>query len=236
MTAGLPAAWATGETILEDRVPDLLDSLAHGPLVCAEGYLFECERRGYLQAGAFVPEVVLDHPEVVEELHREFVHAGSDVVEAFTYYGHREKLRVIGKEDVLEPLNRQALSIAARIARETGTLVAGNLRSPRCRRCVTPRAGESRPSQPRLTPSPAHAMNSATSPLPPWNSACDTSASAAAPGRITSGPWPKRQARRRRRPVIRQTCRSIRSSTQPQTSPTVTARIPPACSRTKARA
>jgi betaine-homocysteine S-methyltransferase len=95
--------------------------------VCAEGYLFECERRGYLQAGAFVPEVVLDHPEVVEELHREFVHAGSDVVEAFTYYGHREKLRVIGKEDLLEPLNRQALAIAARVARETGTLLAGNL-------------------------------------------------------------------------------------------------------------
>jgi len=108
-------------------VPELLEMLAHGPVVCAEGYLFECERRGYLQAGAFVPEVVLDHPEVVEELHREFVHAGSDVVEAFTYYGHREKLRVIGKEDILEPLNRQALSIAAQVARETGTLLAGNL-------------------------------------------------------------------------------------------------------------
>jgi betaine-homocysteine S-methyltransferase len=108
-------------------VPDLIDALAHGPVVCAEGYLFECERRGYLQAGAFVPEVVLEHPEVVEELHREFVHAGSDVVEAFTYYGHREKLRVIGKEDILEPLNRQALSIAATVARETGALLAGNL-------------------------------------------------------------------------------------------------------------
>ena len=108
-------------------MPDLLELLKQGPVVCAEGYLFECERRGYLQAGAFVPEVVLDHPEVVEELHREFVHAGSGVVEAFTYYGHREKLRVIGKEDILEPLNRQALSIAARVARETGTLLAGNL-------------------------------------------------------------------------------------------------------------
>ncbi len=112
---------------LEVGVPDLLEALAQGPVVCAEGYLFECERRGYLQAGAFVPEVVLDHPEVVEELHREFVHAGSDVVETFTYYGHREKLRVIGKEDILEPLNRQALSIAAKVARETGTLLAGNL-------------------------------------------------------------------------------------------------------------
>ena len=108
-------------------MPDLLELLTHGPVVCAEGYLFECERRGYLQAGAFVPEVVLDHPEVIEELHREFVHAGSNVVEAFTYYGHREKLRVIGKEDILEPLNRQALRIAARVAQETGTLLAGNL-------------------------------------------------------------------------------------------------------------
>ncbi len=108
-------------------MPDLLDMLRAGPVVCAEGYLFECERRGYLQAGAFVPEVVLDHPEVVEELHREFVHAGSDVVEAFTYYGHREKLRVIGKEDILEPLNRQALDIATRVAREAGTLLAGNV-------------------------------------------------------------------------------------------------------------
>jgi betaine-homocysteine S-methyltransferase len=112
---------------LEGRMPDLVGLLRQGPVVCAEGYLFECERRGYLQAGAFVPEVVLDHPEVVEGLHREFVHAGSDVVEAFTYYGHREKLRIIGKEDILEPLNRQALAIAARVARETGTLVAGNL-------------------------------------------------------------------------------------------------------------
>ena len=108
-------------------MPDLAAMLKDGPLVCAEGYLFECERRGYLQAGAFVPEVVLDHPRVVEELHREFVHAGSDVVEAFTYYGHRQKLRVIGKEDILEPLNRQALAIAARVAGETGTLLAGNV-------------------------------------------------------------------------------------------------------------
>ena len=108
-------------------MPDLSEMLARGPVVCAEGYLFECERRGYLQAGAFVPEVVLDHPEVVEGLHREFVHAGSDVVEAFTYYGHRQKLRVIGKEHILEPLNRQALAIAAGVARETGTLLAGNL-------------------------------------------------------------------------------------------------------------
>ena len=76
----------------------LLERLKTGPVICAEGYLFEFERRGYLQAGAFVPEVVLENPGLVEQLHREFAHAGSDVIEAFTYYGHREKLRVIGRE------------------------------------------------------------------------------------------------------------------------------------------
>jgi betaine-homocysteine S-methyltransferase len=105
----------------------LLERLDDGPVVCAEGYLFELERRGYLQAGAFVPEVVLEHPEKVTELHREFVHAGSDVVEAFTYYAHREKLRLIGREHLLERINRQALEIAGRVARETGTLLAGNV-------------------------------------------------------------------------------------------------------------
>src|SRR5499427_4686835 len=108
-------------------MPDLSAMLERGPVVCAEGYLFECERRGYLQAGAFVPEVVLEHPEVVTELHREFVHAGSDVVEAFTYYGHREKLRIIGKEDLLEELNRRALEIAREVAQESGALFAGDL-------------------------------------------------------------------------------------------------------------
>ena len=106
---------------------ELLERLARGPVICAEGYLFELERRGYLQAGGFVPEVVLEHPEKVAELHREFVHAGSDVVEAFTYYAHREKLRLIGREDVLERINRQALQIAREVARESGAMLAGDI-------------------------------------------------------------------------------------------------------------
>ena len=42
------------------------------------------KRRGYLKAGGFIPEVVLDHPDMVRAMHQEFVHAGTDVVEAFT--------------------------------------------------------------------------------------------------------------------------------------------------------
>src|SRR5580700_3378227 len=106
---------------------DLLARLKNGAVICAEGYVFELERRGYLQAGAFVPEVLFDHPEVVEQLHLDFVHAGSDVTQALTYYVHREKLRVIGREKDLVPMNRAALSIAKSVARRTGTLFAGDL-------------------------------------------------------------------------------------------------------------
>ncbi|MFB6274057.1 MAG: homocysteine S-methyltransferase family protein [Salinibacter sp.] len=108
----------------------LRERLDDGGVVCAEGYLFELERRGLLQAGAFVPEVTLDNPEALAQVHREFVWAGSDIIEAFTYYGHREKLRLIGKEELLEPLNRGALQVAHRVANEVEgepPLVAGNI-------------------------------------------------------------------------------------------------------------
>ena len=110
----------------------LKDRLDKEPVICAEGFLFEIERRGYMASGEFVPMVSLDHPEVLENLHREFQHAGSDVVEAFTYNGHREKMRVIGKEELLEPLNRAALKIAKKVALDTPkgskpNLMAGNI-------------------------------------------------------------------------------------------------------------
>ena len=105
----------------------LLERLKHGPVICAEGYIFELERRGYVQAGAYVPEVVLEHPEVVIQLHKEFIRAGTDVVPALTYYGHREKLRLIGREDDLEQLNRRAVQLAHEAAGDADVLIAGNI-------------------------------------------------------------------------------------------------------------
>ena len=110
----------------------LIERLNKGPVICAEGFLFEIERRGYMSSGQFVPMVSLEHPEALENLHRDFQHAGSDIVQAFTYNGHREKMRVIGKEELLEPLNRSALKIAKKVAISTPkgiepNLMAGNI-------------------------------------------------------------------------------------------------------------
>ena len=111
---------------------DLSTRLDEDGIVCAEGFLFEIERRGYMACGAFVPEVALDNPQALRALHKDFQHAGSDVVQAFTYNGHREKMRVIGKEELLEPLNKAALEIAIEVAADVPpgaepNLVAGNI-------------------------------------------------------------------------------------------------------------
>jgi len=61
-------------------------------------------------------------------LHKEFIDAGSDVSLALTYYGHRPRLRAIGKEDILEPLNRDAIKIAKdSVKTNPDVLVAGNI-------------------------------------------------------------------------------------------------------------
>ncbi|XP_076466604.1 betaine--homocysteine S-methyltransferase 1-like [Babylonia areolata] len=96
-------------------------------IICAEGYMWELERRGYVKSGAFTPEVVLEHPEQIRSLHEEFVHAGSDVVEAFTYYAHQQRLEKVGRQDDTEQLNRTALRVAREVASRTGTLMAGSL-------------------------------------------------------------------------------------------------------------
>ena len=108
---------------LEERLQD-------GTVIVGEGYLFELERRGYLQAGSFVPEIALDNPQALKQAYRDYMNAGSDVVLAFTYNAHREKMRIIGKEELLEPLNRNAIRLAKEVAQEHPTeeaLVGGNI-------------------------------------------------------------------------------------------------------------
>jgi betaine-homocysteine S-methyltransferase len=109
------------------RIVPLEERLAKGPVLGAEGYVFELERRGYIKAGPYVPEAVLDFPDAVRELHREFLRAGAEVMVALTYYAHREKLRHIGREDDLEAMNRAAVRLAREVAAEGGALVAGNV-------------------------------------------------------------------------------------------------------------
>src|ERR1700721_88429 len=104
----------------------ILEKRAQGPVLGDGGYLLELEKRGRVRAGPFTPEVALENPEALLELHREFRDAGSEVLQSLTFYGSRDKLATGGMGDRVEELNRAAVRIA-RQAAGNRCLVAGNI-------------------------------------------------------------------------------------------------------------
>ena len=105
----------------------ILERLAEGPVLGDGGYLLEMEKRGYVQAGPFTPEVVIDHPDALAQLHREFLRAGVDVLQTMTFYASDDKLATVGLEGKVDDINRNAVQIARQVAAEGDALVAGNL-------------------------------------------------------------------------------------------------------------
>jgi betaine-homocysteine S-methyltransferase len=104
----------------------ILERLKEGPVLGDGGYLLELEKRGWVRAGPFTPEVALLYPNALRELHVEFREAGADVLQALTFYASRDKLATVGLENQLEDLNRAAVRIAREVAGDK-CLVAGNL-------------------------------------------------------------------------------------------------------------
>ncbi len=105
----------------------IMERLKKGFVLGDGGMIFELERRGYLSAGPYTPEVVIEHPQVVRQLQTDFARAGSDVLQACTYYAHESKLEAIGMAGALREINDTATRIAREVADEYGCLVAGNL-------------------------------------------------------------------------------------------------------------
>src|SRR5213594_1563800 len=99
--------------------------LKEGVVLGDGGYLIELERRGYVDSGSgrekvgtgrgsgqFTPEAAIENPEALSELHREFLNAGSQVLQALTFFGTREKLNRAGYGAQTEAINSAAVRIA----------------------------------------------------------------------------------------------------------------------------
>jgi betaine-homocysteine S-methyltransferase len=116
-----------------------LDLLKGGVVLGDGGYLLELERRGYVDSGAgrekvgtgrgsgqYTPEVAIENPDVLRELHGEFLRAGSQVLQALTFFATREKLSRAGYGPQAEVINQAAVKIAREAAGDEA-LVAGTI-------------------------------------------------------------------------------------------------------------
>src|SRR5499426_2162967 len=113
--------------------------LEEGVVLGDGGYLIELERRGYVDSGSgrekvgtgkgsgqFTPEVAIENPDALRELHREFLRAGSQVLQALTFFGTREKLNRAGYGADTERINSAAVRLAREVAGDRA-LVAGSV-------------------------------------------------------------------------------------------------------------
>jgi betaine-homocysteine S-methyltransferase len=120
-------------------VKNLIELLKTGIVLGDGGYLIELERRGHVDSGSgrekvgtgrgsgqFTPEIAIENPEALRELHREFVLAGSQVLQALTFFGTREKLNRAGYGADTERINAAAVKIARDVAGDRA-LVAGSV-------------------------------------------------------------------------------------------------------------
>ncbi len=119
---------------------NILDLVKRQGVVLGDGgYLIELERRGYVDSGSerekvgtgkgsgqFTPEVAIENPEALRQLHREFLLAGSQVLQALTFFGTREKLSRAGFGEQTEAINEAAVGIAKEVAGNQA-LVAGSV-------------------------------------------------------------------------------------------------------------
>ncbi|XP_077978407.1 betaine--homocysteine S-methyltransferase 1-like [Glandiceps talaboti] len=115
----------------------LLERLASGrPLIGDGSFVFVLEKRGYVKAGPWTSEASVQHPDAVRQLSREYLRAGADVIQAFTFYSTDDKLnyKAGGSQSITEAtnitsdqLNRAGCDIAKEVANESNALVVGGI-------------------------------------------------------------------------------------------------------------
>src|SRR6202162_4560003 len=122
------------------QTENILELVAKQGIVLGDGgYLIELERRGYVDSGSrrekvgtgkgsgqFTPAVAIENPDALRELHREFLKAGSQVLQALTFFATREKLTRAGYGPQTEAINRAAVRLAREVAGDQA-LVAGSV-------------------------------------------------------------------------------------------------------------
>lgn len=84
------------------------------------------QRRG-LPVGMPSDIWVMDHPEIVMQLHRDFLEAGSDIILTNTFGSSRLHLNHAGLASRFEQTNRQAVALACDVVSGTDTLVGGSM-------------------------------------------------------------------------------------------------------------
>ncbi|MBC7328710.1 homocysteine S-methyltransferase family protein [bacterium] len=91
---------------------ELLNRLANGEILICDGAMGTLLQERGLPLGVPPEEWNLSHPEIVAQIHRDYLSAGAEIVETNTFGGNRLKLSLSNLADQVERINREAVRIA----------------------------------------------------------------------------------------------------------------------------
>ena len=107
------------------RDTPFLDAVARSPLVFDGAMGSQLYERGYFITRSF-DEANLARPDLVLEIHRDYVAVGAQIIESNTFGANRELLRRYGAQDRLRDINRAGVRLA-RQAAGSAAFVAGSV-------------------------------------------------------------------------------------------------------------
>lgn len=105
---------------------EILSMLQENILILDGATGTELQKRG-MPTGVCPELWILEHPEVIQELHKDYEKAGSNIVYSCTFGGNPYKLKEFGASDVFE-INKALVSFSKEVLKDT-TLVAGDISS-----------------------------------------------------------------------------------------------------------
>jgi 5-methyltetrahydrofolate--homocysteine methyltransferase len=96
--------------------PPILDRLASGPVLIADGATGTMLQAAGLPTGVPGEAWVLERPEEIKRLHRAYLEAGSQMILTSTFGGTRARLKAAGLQAQVSEINRTAAELARQVA------------------------------------------------------------------------------------------------------------------------
>ena len=104
-----------------------LNSLKQNQVLIADGATGSNLQQRGLEKGEASESWVMQRPEKILELHREFIRNGSDIILTCTFGASYIRLQQHHLEDKFELINREAVDLAKKAADARGTFIAGSI-------------------------------------------------------------------------------------------------------------